>query len=253
MPAVLTVPARLLGAAVAAALVLAGLALGTVPVASAAESDPMVGAPAVGECYDLTLDEAYAPSTTDTPMSCKRRHTVRVIAVGQVPDGISYDDDRALGKAAKRICTRSWRRYYDWNRPRSQLTLLQGVWLQPTKDQLIAGARWLSCGIALVAGDALVPLPKGGPARASRNPVDSIRRCATGKLDITVCSKKHAWRATHAFAVKAPGGDKARYAKLQKAAQKTCGRRSATPRFVWSSGHLRGTTYAVICYSKTRK
>ena len=61
---------------IAAAAALVASALAPAPV-GAQEADPMLGAPAVGQCYDLGADELAAAAYTEAPVDCAGTHTSR--------------------------------------------------------------------------------------------------------------------------------------------------------------------------------
>lgn len=243
-------PARLLGVAVTALLVLGGAA-----AAPAAAAEPLSGAPRVGACYDLTLKQAFTESTGEATVACSTKHTLLVGAVGEVPASVGWDDDEAVADAASTICSPFWRKFYDNRSPLRYLSLHQAIWLIPTPAQRAAGARWISCSIGLSDGAKLLPLGKGAPAKATATPADSVARCVAGKKRQTVvCSKPHQWRATQAFSFKASGGEKAVSAAAAKAAARRCGPRMKAPGWLWTWRTLPiKNTYAVICVDKTRR
>lgn len=102
-------------------------------------------------------------------------------------------------------------------------------------------------------GDALLPLPEGGPAKATRKPAASIARCATRGYAVVPCSKRHAWRATYAFGVTAKGGEKKVAATIERAAARTCPRKVTSKRWLRSSRGIAENRYAVACFSQTKR
>ncbi len=245
-------PFRAVTALLGLALV-GSLVTGTAP-ATAAEPDPLYGAPAVGDCYDLTKEQAWGSSTREKPVDCSTRHTLLVGAVGTLPASVGYDEPAKFRRAVKRICDPFWLTYYDLDDHRSYRTVLQGIWLGPTKTQRKNGARWVSCSISLALSTSLQPLPEGGPAKATARPDDSIARCATKRYLTTVCTKRHAWRVTHSFSAKARGKGDVLEARLERAAVRVCSRRIDGNRWLWGSrSTTKRNTYALVCLAKTRK
>jgi hypothetical protein len=239
-------------AAAAVVLLVSGLFAGAA-TAGESETDPMLGAPAVGDCYDLTYKQASEESTREATVDCSRKHTLLVGAVGQVPESFDWEDSADNYKYSHKICDPFWKKYYDLTEPRSYLTLLRGNWFTPTEAQRDNGARWISCEIGLDTDGKLLPLPAGGPATMTRKPVDSIARCADARYRVTPCSKAHAWRATYAFGVKAKGSDKAVGAKLEKAAKRTCSRHASSATWLRSIRYIGNSRYAIACFSKTKR
>jgi len=243
---------RLLGVTAVLALLAGLLGIGT---ASAGETvpDPMSGAPAVGACYDLTYKQAGGDSTSEATVDCSGKHTLIVGAVGQLPESFDWDDSSERYTYSNKICKPFWHKYYVIGKPSSYLTLLYGVWLAPTQAQRDAGARWISCEVGIATDGVLLPLPKGGPAKATKKPASSIARCADARYRVTPCSKKHAWRATYAFGVTAKGKDKAVASKLEKAAARTCPRKVSSETWLRSFRPIDENRYAIACFSKTRR
>lgn len=244
---------RRIALALVALLALAGLVGGGPAYAgTAAEDDPMLGAPAVGECYDLTAKQAWKPSTTEKTVDCSEKHTLLIGAVGEIPQP-AWDDDDARFRAVKKICDPFWDKYYTLEDPRSYMTLLQGILLYPTEAQQDAGARWVSCEIGVLAGDTLLPLTRSGPPKATRKPADSIARCADANNQWIPCSKRHAWRSTYAFGVKAKGSDTKVRVTLEKAAGRRCGPRTSGETFLWGARPIGGNSYAIVCLERNRR
>jgi hypothetical protein len=238
----------------AALLALAGLVAASPSYAGpAAEDDPMVGAPSIGDCYNMTAQQGEAMSTTKKPIDCRTKHTLLIGEVEALPASVDWSDDAAVVKAALKICDPFWDSYYDSLNPRSFLTLLQGYMFLPTEAQQDAGARWASCEIGLLADDRLLPLPKGGPAKATKKPADSISRCANKKYVTIPCSAKHSWRATYAFTAKARGSETKVRSTLEKAAARTCSRKVASERWLRSWHYVAKNTYVIACFSETKR
>jgi hypothetical protein len=221
------------------------------------EPDPMTGAPAVGDCYDITYKQAYGHAIAERTVDCSRRHTLAVVGVGTVPDSVdlaSIDWDKpmpeALGRAMDKVCTPGTNRTLGTSKTARALSLYsQGYWwFTPTDAQVAAGARWFSCEVGIDDGRKLLPLPDGQPTRLTK-PVDSdVARCADTRGDFVVCSKRHAWRATTAFLV-----NKKLTEKSQKAAVGKCARRVSSREWRWSTIPTEVRQFAVACFSKTSR
>lgn len=245
--------ARLTGLTLAVVLAFAGLLVGTT-TASADESDPMLGAPAVGGCYNLSLKEAYQPSTSKATVDCAKKHTLLVGAVDEIPASVDWKDDEALWKHAQRICNPFWNKQMTTSYVTRYYTLLQPIWLMPTKAQQADGARWISCMAGVSTGTAFVPTTTATLPKASKKPADAIARCADKKYRTVPCSKQHSWRASFVFTAKAKGNDKAVHAAIERAAVRRCPSKVASKRWLYSyRSAATKTSYVVACLAETTK
>lgn len=247
---VLSMPARLLAGAASILLILGGTAS-----APASAADPMVGAPEVGDCYDLTLKQAYVESTGKPTVSCGAKHTILVGGVGSIPEGVGWEDQKGLFKAAEKICDPFWNRQLGRSHVVQYKTLLTAFWLMPTPGQRKQGARWISCLVGMQAGDRLLALPKGDLPRVTKRPAESIARCGNRAGEFVPCAAPHVVRVVHTFATTAKGGEKARQATLERAAGRVCPGKVPGRRFSWSAKPRTSTStsYAVACYATTTR
>lgn len=239
-----------LSAAITATLAAALATLGA-PTASAA--DPTYQAPVVGQCFDMSAEELAGASYTETAVDCGTEHTSEVIAVAQMPDGLTYDDTAALTTFALETCYPAQRKVLGTSKLGVRLTAFSVGYFGPTAEQQAAGARWLRCDLVLYNGDQLLPLP--GRLKVGTYPFSpKVARCLAGRdFHITVCAKKHTFRATAALTV-----DKQRYPSdkaWKRIGTERC--RTATSsrsyRFSWPSkiGWKVGD-HTLVCYSQTR-
>lgn len=251
-----TAAERLLGLGLSALLVAAGLFVGGTPATAAGArlADPMAGAPAIGDCYDVTLKQAYEQAIGEATVPCSRKHTMRVVDVAQLPATVDMNDARALSAAGTKACAPSARAYLGKNPSRSYLTLLSSWFFAPTKAQTDAGARWVSCEIALSDSTKLLPLPKGPvPKATAKRPADAIARCVSRKNSYVPCASAHVLRATYAFTTQATGGEKAKAKAVAKAADRTCARKVKRWTGVYSGTPVSSTKAVVACYTKTAR
>ncbi|WP_210649427.1 septum formation family protein [Nocardioides sp. SYSU D00065] len=237
--------------------VLAGL-LATAPTsagagAATASADPLLGAPAVGACFDLSAAELAAASYTDEPVACSSEHTSTVIAVAALPDRLDHDS-RRLPRFALRTCLEAQATALGTSQTRMRLTAYDVGYFVPTPEQRLAGARWLRCDLVLGAATDLQPLPRRfevGTYPFAR----SVSRCLAGRdFHVTVCSAEHTHRATGAVAVRAPRYPSQR--AWQRLGTERC--RSATTgltyRFGWPSKLAwKAGERTLVCYTQTRR
>jgi len=222
------------------------------PTATAAATDPMFGAPVVGQCFDMDVTELGEATYSEAAVDCSVEHTSEVVAVAQAPDGVAYES-KAMGRFALETCFPAQRRAVGASRLGVRLTAYSLGYFAPTADQQAAGARWLRCDVVLVAGRTLAPLPHR--LEVGKYPFsDTVSRCLAGReLAVTVCTEKHTFRATAALRV-----DGRRF--LGERAWKRLGERrcrsavhSSYFRFGWpSKAAWKAGDHALICYTQTR-
>lgn len=248
---------RLLG--VTAVLVLLAGLLGVGPAsAGETEPDPMFGAPAVGECYDLTLKQAYDHASPKAAVDCTGAETMFVTAVGEVPasfDWTTVDWDKKLPASLVRqlgaTCDPATKKLLGTD-VRRALTLYESYWFAPNESEIAAGARWFSCSVALTTSKKLLDLPAAGPAKISSSIPNALARCAKavkGGFANVACSSSHQFRTTFAKLTKGKLTDKS----LLKAAKRTCPRHVSTREWLYRGDWVSTTSFVVACSSKTRR
>jgi hypothetical protein len=248
---------RILGLAAVLALISGLLAVGTA-TAGEAVPDPMLGAPAVGACYDLTLKQANGHAAPESTVACSGRHTMAVTAVGTIPasaDWATLDWDKkfptALSRAIDATCDPAVRKLIG-SEARRALTLYEDFFFAPTEAEIASGARWFSCEVVLKAPTALLPLPKGQPAKLGASIPDQVARCAKavkGGYVNVVCSRAHQWRATYAKKIRGKPTDKT----LLRAAKRTCPRHVTSKRWLYYGQYISRTAFVVGCSSRTKR
>jgi hypothetical protein len=236
--------------AAVAALVAATLTTVTAPASAA---DPTFGAPAVGQCFDMNVEELAAASYVEAPVDCAGTHTARTIAVAQLPDDLAYGSTGKLTRFALETCFPAQRKVLRTSLLGMRMSAYNVGYFLPTAEQQAAGARWLRCDLVL-GGASLEPLP--AKVALGKFPFKkSVSRCLTGgDFVLTVCSSRHSFRASAAIKVKASKypSEKA----WQRIGTQRC--RSAVTsrsyRFGWpSKAAWKAGDRALICYSKSRR
>lgn len=238
---------RLLGLALAAVLAIAGLVAASAPTAQAA--DPLAGAPAVGTCHDATIKQAMKDSLAVAPVACSADHTLVTTGVVQV----TTEGDLAGSKIYRETsaaCNRHNGQLIGSNVLRRALTLYHGFVFIPTAAQQQAGARWVSCHLAVWDAKGLNDLPEALP-QATKKPAKTVARCAT-RSSLVTCAERHTHRATVAVFVRAKGSDKAVEKKLDAQGPKICiPKVGRTGRYIgW---RYTATKVVLVCLKKTRR
>lgn len=242
---------RRLGLSAAIAGLLAA-ALSALSAPSAGAADPTYQAPVVGQCFDMSPDELALPSYTEAAVDCAAEHTSQVIAVAQMPDGLTYES-RGLARFALESCLPAQRAVLGTGQVGLRLTAFNLGYFGPTLEQQAAGARWLRCDLILGNTSKLQPLP--GELKIGTYPFKkSVSRCLTGRdFHVTVCASKHTYRATGGIRM-------ARYAfptekEWQRIGTQRCRARtfSRSYRFGWPSKVAwKAGDHTLVCYSQTR-
>lgn len=162
--------------------------------------------PRQGACYRLDYAQAVAPTNETAPVACRRAHTSRSLAVGDldtVVDGhlLAVDSARVRAQVAER-CPARFASYVGGSTEARQLSMLRPVWFTPTVEQSDAGASWYRCDVVALAGDErLADLT--GDLRGVLDREEGRARygmCGTAEpgtpgFERVICSAKHSWRA----------------------------------------------------------
>ncbi|HTW15882.1 MAG TPA: hypothetical protein VMF51_12170 [Nocardioides sp.] len=238
---------RLLGLVLAAVLAVAGLVAASAPTAQAA--DPLAGAPAVGTCHDVGIKQAMKDSLAAAPVACSADHTLLTTGVVQV----TTEGDLAgpkIYREASAACREYDERWIGSNVLRRALTLYHGFVFIPNSAQQQAGARWVSCHLAVWDTKGLNDLPETLP-KLSKKPAVSVARCGTRTTYVT-CAERHTYRATVAAFVKAKGKDRAVIKTMRDRGPKVCSRRAGgAGRFTY--WRYTPTKVVLVCLKKTRR
>jgi hypothetical protein len=208
-----------------------------------------VHGPAHGACHDLTTKEADAASVPRAPVDCAAAHTSEVIAVGALPDELTWNSSKSdLTSAILPVCGRAWDRVTGGNLLRQVRSQYDFVWFQPTAAEQETGARWFSCHAVARTDDGLAALPHPLPKLGKRSP-DAVTTCLTGSLKYTTCADKHVWRASHSFYAT---GKPTRRA-IDAAANRTCPRHVTSRKWLRQGFDSPGKRFIVVCYSKNKR
>lgn len=237
---------RVLAALVAVAVVSAGLIVGGPAPAQA--TDPRIGAPTVGECHDITIKQGYADVLRERPVSCSEDHTMEVVVqVHDVPAGVDMTDFEAVKKAVPGCSMRT----IGSNPLRQALTLYWTFVFGPSRAQVAAGARWVSCHIVVWDRRGLQDLPETLP-RATKRPADAVAKCLSADRKAVVCTTAHRYRAKAAEYVRVRGSNQVVDDRMSRIASRVCTPHAGRDGLYSWRRHSR-TQAIVTCYRPTTR
>ena len=244
-----------LRAAVLALLATGMTGPGPATAVSSGAADPLTGAPAAGQCFDLSVRELARASHTEAPVDCAGPNTSEVVAVTVLPDGVGYRDVAKLELVAHQVCRPVIESRAGTTTLGLRLTSYVMGFFVPTKAQRKAGARWLRCDVVRAGGNSLRPLPEATLAVGDFPYPDELSRCLSAKrFLVTSCDRRHVYRAAAAHEV---GGK--RYPtdrEWRRIAGRRCPDVVSSRRFYYTfAGRAAWRTgdRAVVCYSRTRR
>lgn len=240
---------RLLPALVVAALLATGTACSgddepaSVPSPTPSPTAPptasAVPVPAARACYQVSYDEALAPTADGTAVDCAEEHTTQTYAVGRldtVVDGhlLAVDSTRVREQVAA-TCPSQLGDFVGGSADDLRLSMLRAVWFTPTVEESDAGADWYRCDVIAIAGPEELASVTGRLGGALDTPAGRDRwgMCGTAAPDDrqfsrVVCSAEHSWRAV--AVVELPDGAYPGAAAVRDRGQTPCedaGRESA--------------------------
>lgn len=244
-----------LGIASVLTVLLAGT-LTALGAGTASAADPLAGAPAVGQCSDMSRKELGQASYTEAPVDCAGPHTAEVVAVATMPDGVGYGVGIGkLTRIAIKACRPAVQQRVGASGLGLRLTAYEVVFFVPTKAQRAAGARWLRCDVALRGGKRLLTLP--GDLAVGEFPFPTaVSRCLVGRqLLATACSQRHSYRSTAAMKVRGKRyPERAAWLRIGRRACPSAVRTPRDYRFTWSSRAAWQTgDKTLVCYSRSRR
>ena len=235
------------------AAVLVGMlaaAVGT-GAATARAADPMVGAPVVGQCHDMSPDELAAASYDEATVDCATTHTATTIAVAELPEGLDLASGR-LERFALETCFAGSAHGARHHRARRPADGVRPRLVRPDRRAAGRGSRWVRCDLVLGDARELRPLPTDvriGKGRADA----SVARCLAGRAArVTTCTQPHTFRATSALRVDATryparkARDRIGADRCRKAVSTLSYRFGWPAKAAWKAGDR-----TLVCYSRT--
>lgn len=172
------------------------LAAGSVPMGAGAAqaSDPMLGAPAVGQCFNYdyaAMMKKTAPS--EGPVECSERHTAIAVAVVPLPDHLPVSG--GTGKTFDYVldaCQPAFDAAYGVSHKLQHVAAFtRNVYFPPT-NLAEQGAHWGRCDVVSIAGKTLFPIAASTPLVTSK-PKGKTMKCLRNDYSLTNCSLPHAW------------------------------------------------------------
>ncbi|MFT4084682.1 MAG: septum formation family protein [Nocardioides sp.] len=187
--------------------------------------------PAMRACYDMTFDQALAPTTRTDAVDCTDAHTTMTYRVGHL-DSLAGDhllavDSTQVQNQVATTCPSALQRFLGGDVEDLRLSMLRPVWFTPTVAESEAGQGWYRCDVIAVAGsDKLLDLTgrlKGVLDDADR--AATYAMCGTAKPGTTgfervPCGLDHTWKAISTVAF--PAGDYPGVAQAKSLGEDTC-------------------------------
>lgn len=136
----------------AGTMLLSLLSLGVSAPHPVAAADPMVGAPEVGRCYQISQSEADAVSTAAATVDCSLKHRLQIYAVLRVPSRIDLDSDEIYTFTAERCARPAIDLLGDGGAALAVSAYQTGWTFVPTPEQQEQGAHWVSCMVGVSGG-----------------------------------------------------------------------------------------------------
>lgn len=247
---------------VLAGVMTAGLLGAGFTTQAADASSLLAGAPAVGECRQLTTAQVQSSSNSTAPISCTKSHNSRVIAVPTLPKGVTWHDVSTSAKLysmAVKLCFPAFATAVGQSNPVRDQTAYTWFFFEPTKTQRQNGQRWIRCDLGFQRATSFAALPTDAvPALNDATPPGKVLRClklVSGSYLTTPCSASHTYRAAGSFSV---GGNYPGQTSLLQKGRSRCPALVSTDtnfRFTWSNRTVwnRAPDHVVVCYNHTTR
>lgn len=178
-------------------------------------------------CYQLTYDQAVAPTTSVPTVPCGQSHTSQTYAVGTLSslvDGhlVAVDSARVQRQVSS-VCPRRIATFLGGTADQMRLSMFKPVWFTPTVAASDDGADWFRCDVVVLAGASQLSPVTGSLKGALGSAAWAM--CGTdepGKSDFVrvPCGHKHSWKALST--VPLPAGGYPGEAPVKQAGQKPC-------------------------------
>jgi len=158
--------------------------------------------PQEGRCYRLSYEDAVAPTTDATTVTCRKPYTARTFHVGTIDavvDGhLLAVDSRHVQDDIARQCTNRLGRYLGARDDQLALSMFRAVWFSPTVAQSDAGENWFRCDVIALAHEDQLAEMRGHVSLADG--LDRWGTCGTAEpgsagFERVICSERHSWQA----------------------------------------------------------
>ena len=161
----------------------------------------------MGECRNLTLDQLIKQSDTSAPIDCSTRHTTKVVAVPQIPEGETWASMKAnkwakISRLYEKQCRPAWEALLGVNDRTQAMTAYGLGFFLPTVAERDAGARWMRCDVYVARATSGLTRLKYDAAPLVPTPLNDnhVRLCMKAKTFYhTSCDASHAWRSKGSF------------------------------------------------------
>ena len=210
--------------------------------------DVLAGAPAVGQCYDISRKAATDKSVlTDATVPCTKKHTLWVSAVVEVPADLVIDgDDEAYTQFVSRACLPGTKKMLGDNGLKYARSAYGTFTFHASDAQQLEGARWASCTIGTYGtARTLVRSKAAKPTKLKGALPRRLQLCGSARYDRVSCTAPHVFRATHATWVSGAISQRA----AQSAADRTCPKHVRGTTWMWTSRPGVGR-FSLTCLSR---
>ena len=235
----MTLSTRRLAAIAATATLAAALtALPQLPVQAAVQTAVQTatldGAPAVGECYDVSRRTAYEADMLEVAtVPCTEKHTLWVAGVVELPAEVPLDsEDAAYGRAVNTACLAATKKAVGDAGLKYARSAYGTFSFHATDAQQALGAHWASCTVgAHGSARTLQRTTKRKPAQVTSRLPRRLQLCGSARYERVSCSKPHTYRAVYATWVKGAISQTAG----QRAADRICPQHVSSRTWMWTT------------------
>ncbi|GAB3856670.1 hypothetical protein GCM10028801_14020 [Nocardioides maradonensis] len=165
-------------------------------------TDPMYGAPAVGQCYNMAGSLVISSESATAPtVPCSGQHTVVITAVAQMPATMTYSGT-AFATFLSKTCLPATVRASGGSKLRYGRSSYADYVFIPTTAQQDQGAHWVTCMMGIAQGSTVLRITGRYPHLPSNLP-PRLTFCLTGRDLMTNCAATHKWHPVTATTVTA--------------------------------------------------
>lgn len=160
-------------------------------------TDPMYGAPTVGQCYNISgATVISSPTATAPTVPCSGQHTVLITEVVQIPATMTLSG-AAFDAYVTRHCLPSRVAASGGSRFRYGRSSYTGFAFIPTMEQQDQGAHWVSCLMGIIQGSTILRITGAYP-HLPANPAAKLKLCLRSDYYLTNCAAPHKWHPVSA-------------------------------------------------------
>lgn len=212
-------------------------------------TDPLLGAPVRGECFQLGIKAAQNPSTRLNRRDCAQSHTAWAIGVTEAPDDVRVVPGGGRLRAfALQFCYESRGLVIGPKDRAYASSAYTTFYFIPNASLREQGARWVACLASIRNGAGLLANTVADPPRVSIPNPDPIAGCLDSQRRVLPCALPHEWRGIPS---KRSRGSMTQ-ARAQKQADRHCpALTGADVDDLYLILRVRRATYVLVCFDRT--